>query len=336
MLNYSYDRKKTLVAFVVPTGIGASIGGFAGDASCFAREFTCNFNVIVNPNVVNAACFSGINESMLYTEGWTLSQFFKGNINLVPSKHNKIGVIFDKGISQGVLNIHLNTINAIKTVYGIDITGYEISEEPAAVEFFNMHSGISSGSVSNPETLVSAGRKLIEKGAKALAVVCKFEEPPEDNYKNGGDVDIVGGVEAVISHYLTRELLVPVVHAPAFENIDITKELVDPRAAAEYITPTFLPCLLIALDNAPLISCENREYYISRDDVSALIMPFDALGSSVVLDAVDRNIDVYAIKENKSVLNINKDVINKNGIIKEANTYKDCLRILKERFDEKK
>ena len=324
----SYDKDKPLIAFVVPTGIGASIGGYAGDASQYARLFAKDFNVIVNPNVVNAACFSGITNNMLYTEGWTLSQFVKGNIDLIPSEQNKIGVIFDKGISQGILNVHLNTINAVKTVYGIEIEAYEITEEPCEVKFFNTSSGISSGSVINNETLLKAGKKLLEKGVNVIAVVCKFDEPPEDNYKDGDDVDIVGGVEAVISHYLTRELQVPVVHAPAFENITITKDLVDAKAAAEYITPTFLPCLLIALKNAPLFSTKKVEQYINIKDLKALVMPYNSLGSSIVVDALEKNIKVIAIKENSSVLKISKDILNKSDII-ELDTYEDCYQYLR-------
>ncbi|MBQ4078352.1 DUF3326 domain-containing protein [bacterium] len=326
MLNY--DKNKPLIAFVVPTGIGASIGGYAGDASQYARLFTKDFNVIVNPNVVNAACFSGITDNMLYTEGWTLTQFVKGNINLIPAKQNKIGVIFDRGISQGILNVHLNTINAVKTVYGIGIECYEITDKPCEVKFFNTSSGISSGSVINNETLLKAGKKLLEKGVDVIAVVCKFDEPPEDNYKDGDDVDIVGGVEAVISHYLTRELQVPVVHAPAFENITITKDLVDAKAAAEYITPTFLPCLLIALKNAPLFSTKKVEQYINIKDLKALVMPYNSLGSSIVVDALEKNIKVIAVKENSSVLKISKDILNKSDII-ELDTYEDCYQYLR-------
>lgn len=333
MLNYNYDRNKPLIAMVVPTGIGASIGGYAGDASCAARMFAEEFNVIVNPNVVNAACFSGITENMLYTEGWTLSQFFKGNINLIPSRNNKIGIIFDKGISKGIINVHINTINAVKTVYGVDITGYEITEEPAVIEFYKTPSGISSGSVRNNQTLKEAGEKLIKKGANTIAVVCKFDEPPEDDYKNGNEVDVVGGVEAVISHYLTRELKVPVVHAPAFENITITTDLVDAKAAAEYITPTFLPCLLLGLKNAPLFSYEKVEQYISIDNLNALIMPYNSLGCSIVTDAIEKGIKVYAVKENKTILNIDKNSINKNDIIQEVDTYKECINMLKEKFN---
>ena len=325
----SYNKEKPLIAFVVPTGIGASIGGFAGDAYIVARNFAKDFNVIVNPNVVNAACFSGITDNMLYVEGWTLSQFMKGNLGLVPSSNNKVGVIFDKGISQGIINVHINTINAVKTVYGINVIGYEITDKPCEIEFYNTESGISSGSVLNNETLLEAGKKLLNRGAETIAVVCKFQEPPEDNYQDGEGVDIVGGVEAVISHYLTRELKVPVVHSPAFEDITISKEIVNPKVAAEYITPTFLPCILLGLSNAPLISYEKVEHYIGVESLKALIMPYNSLGASIVLDAISKNIKVYAVKENSSVLNITKNIINKDVII-EVNTYKECLKMLEE------
>ena len=123
-------------AFIVPTGIGASIGGFAGDASIWARKLAKHCRLIVNPNVVNAACFSGITENMLYVEGYSLDEFFKGKCKLQPSCENKVGIIFDKAIKPEVLNVHINTINAVKTVYGIDICGYEITQEDTGVEFF--------------------------------------------------------------------------------------------------------------------------------------------------------------------------------------------------------
>ncbi len=332
MLNY--DETKPLIAFVVPTGIGASIGGYAGDASLSAKMFTKDFNVIVNPNVVNAACFSGVTNGIIYTEGFVLNQLFKGNLGLIPSQNNKIGVIFDKSISQGVLNVHINTINAMKTVYGINVIDYVITDEEVKVEFFKLSSGNSSGCVVNNKTILDAGKKLSDKGVNAIAVVLKFDEPPEDNYKFGQGVDIIGGVEAVVSHYLTKELGIMCVHAPAFENIDIDKNIVDPRAAAEYITPTFLPCLLFALKNSPLFSYKNVEQYINVSHIKALIMPYNALGSSIVLDALEKNIRVFAIKENKSILNISKDIIKKNDIM-ELQTYEECINKLKDILYEK-
>ena len=192
-------------AFIVPTGIGASIGGFAGDASYWARRFAQKARLIVNPNVVNAACFSGITENMLYVEGYSLDEFFKGKLNLIPSNNNKIGVIFDKSIPQNVLNVHINTINAVKTVYGIDIAGIEITKENVGIEFFIDHSGISTGNVKNLSTIKDAGEKLIADGAEALAIVCRFPEEQGEDYANGLGVDPVGGVEAIISHYISKE-----------------------------------------------------------------------------------------------------------------------------------
>lgn len=315
-----------LGAFIVPTGIGASIGGFAGDASVWARKFSEFSSLIVNPNVVNAACFSGITENMLYVEGFSLDEFFRGNISLIPSKGNKVGVILDKGISQDVLNIHINTINAVKTVYGIDVI-YEITQEPVNVDFFVDESGISMGKVKNIENLVPTAKKLLNQGAEAIAVVCKFKDDNEnEEYENGIGVDPVGGVEAIISHYLSKELKVPVAHAPAFEDFSITTKIVNPKSSAEYITPTFLPCILIGLNQAPKISESSGSIEISHLDF--LVMPYNALGSIPVFEATKRGIKVFAVKENQSVLNITKDLLNIDGVI-EVETYEQCLGLVK-------
>ncbi|MDD3237765.1 MAG: DUF3326 domain-containing protein [Candidatus Gastranaerophilales bacterium] len=322
--------KNKLSLFIVPTGIGASIGGYAGDASPYAQKIAKTFPLIVNPNVVNAACFSGIRENMFYVEGWSIGQFMKGNLSLKPSTNNSIGIIFDKAISNGILNIHLNTIGAVKTVYSCNIMGYEITEEECGIEYFMTPAGVSSGRVQNNETMLKAAKKLIERGAQTIAVVCKFEEPPEDNYKFGNSPDIVGGIEAIISHYLTKELMIPVVHAPAFEEIDITTDLVDARASAEYITPTFLPCLLLGLQNAPLIFNGYNDSLLNCNDIRSIIVPHTAIGSSVVLDAIAKNIPILAVKENSTVLDINDCALDLQNAIIGVDRYKDCYNFLRE------
>lgn len=322
-------KEKNYSLFIVPTGIGAKIGGFAGDAGSFVRKIAKEFPLIVNPNVVNAACFSAITENMLYTEGYTITKFMKGNISLVPSENNKIGIIFDKAISQEVLNIHINTINAVKSVYGTDVIGWEISEEYADVNFYTTESGISTGSVKNTETLIKAGEKLLKRGANVLAVVCKFEEPEEDGYANGESVDVVGGAEAIISHCLTKELGVPVVHAPAFEDYAIKPDIVHPKAAAEYITPTFLPCLLLGLQNAPLIKQGLDENYITVNNVKTLIMPKNSLGSSIVTNAIKKGIIILAVEENSTILNVTAKNLGIADKIISVKDYEECLNFLR-------
>ena len=178
---------------------------------------------------------------MFYVEGYSLDEFFKGNLNLIPSRDNKIGIIFDKGIPQHILNVHINTMNAVKAVYGLDIPFFEITKESVGVEFNMEESGISTGSLTNPQTLLETAKSLLAKGAEALAIVCMFENPEDENpdYQNGIGVDPVGGVEAIISHFISKELKVPCAHSPAFDDLEITTELIDGKSASEYITPTF-------------------------------------------------------------------------------------------------
>ena len=313
---------KKLGAFIVPTGVGASIGGFAGDASRAARKISQKCELIVNPNVVNAACFSGITDNMLYVEGYSLDRFFKGEICLERSRNNKIGIIFDKAIKPEVLNVHINTMNAVEVVYGLNIIGYEITEEDVGVDFFVDNSGVSMGNVKNLLTLKNAAKKLIDKGAEAIAIVCRFPDEQGDDYANGVGVDPVGGVEAIISHYISKEFSIPCAHAPAFDDIAISTDIVDKRCSAEYITPTFLPCILVGLNQAPKLTKSG----ISINDLDFLIVPYNSIGGVPVLEASKKGIKVFAIKENQTVLDVTPmNFLNTCDII---NTYNELAEIL--------
>lgn len=308
-------------AFIVPTGIGASIGGFAGDASIWARRLAKKYKLIVNPNVVNAACFSGITENMLYVEGYSLDEFFRGKCYLKESK-NKIGVILDKSIPKDVFDIHINTINAVRTIYDIDIHAIETTEEEVGVEFFIDKSGASMGNINNLDTLKNSAEKLINKGCEAIAIVCHFPDEQGDDYAQGIGVDPVGGVEAIISHYISKEFKVPAAHAPAFSDYSISPKLVDPRCAAEYITPTFLPCILLGLNQAPKLSTSG----ISVNDIEFLVTPYNAIGGIPVLEMSKLGKKIYAIKENQTVLDVRPENFPiKCDIIE---TYEELLELL--------
>ena len=320
-----------LGAFIIPTGVGACIGGFAGDASPYARKLSEKCRLIVNPNVVNAGGFSGINDKMFYVEGFSLDEFFKGKIKLKPSVNNRIGVIFDRAIPEHIINVHINTINAVKAVYGIDIPFWEICSKNVGVNFKIDENGISNGSIENPETIINSGKSLLDKGCDALAIVCMFENPEIDNleYSSGAGVDPVGGVEAIISHLISKELRVPCAHSPAFDDLEVTTKIVDSKAASEYITPTFLPCILLGLNNAPLLSTRDG---IGIENLDFLIMPYNSLGSTPVFECVKREIPIYAVKENSTVLDVTAERLGLNGITqieKYDNLYvnlPDCTR----------
>ncbi len=320
---------KKLGALIVPTGVGASIGGYAGDASKTAREFAKKSYLIVNPNVVNAGCFSGITENMFYVEGYSLDSFFKGEINLLPSKNNKIGIIYDKSIPQDVLNIHINTQNAVQTVYGVDIAAYEITNEPVGVEFYLTDEGISVGGINNISTVEQACKKLLDKGCEAIGIVCLFDEAESinENYSEGSGVDPVGGIEAIISHDISMKFKIPCAHSPSFVDYRIYPDIVDPKSASEYITPTFLPCILLGLSQAPKIST-NLNAGINIADLDYLVMPYNCLGSTPVIEALERNIPIYAVKENSTILDVTKEKLFENSNILEVETYQDVLELI--------
>lgn len=337
-INMKKSKKREIISFVVPTGIGAKIGGFAGDASAYARKFAQYFDVIVNPNVVNAALFSGITQGMIYCEGFFLDKFFENKIKLKKRQNShKIGVIFDKAIKKDVLNVHINTIHAIKTVYDYDILPYIITKENVGLRFYKEENGGSFGDVLNPQTLIDAGLKLKKMNATELCVVCNFDDSnvvdnDSENYIMGEGVDIVGGVEAIISHYMSSKLELMTVHAPAFNDFEIEKRLVSPKSASEFVTLTYLPCLFFGLQYAPIIAEKNAKDAIGVKDLRALILPYNSLGSGLVLNALENNVKVIAIKENITVINASAKALGLDDEIIELETYDECLCYLKKQF----
>ena len=57
-------------------------------------------------------------------------------------------------------------------------------------------------------------------------------------------------------------------------------------------------------------------------------MPYNSLGSIPVFEALKRDIKVYAVRENVTLLNVTDKSINKKCGIKVVNTYKKCLELI--------
>ena len=317
---------KPVVALSIPTGIGADIGGYAGDFGYIAREFSKYFYCIVNPNAVNGGILSAINYDMAYLEGYLFDEFFKGNISITPKKPystNKIGVIFDCAIKENILNVHLNTLSALKMVQGIKITGIEYTKKPVGVEI-NIENRISSGTVQHPEEILNCANKLIKQGAEAIALVCYFGEDSEDeNYSNAQGIDPIGGVEAVLSHLITKEFKIPCAHAPAFCDIDISQKIEHPKVSSELISSTYLPCVIQGLSVAPKIY-QNDSGDIKNKNVKYLIVPYDAFGSPAVLSSYKAGVKLIAVK-NKTALDITPDKLDIKPY-KIFGDYKECLK----------
>lgn len=319
--------QKPIIAISIPTGIGASIGGYAGDFGYIARQFAKYFHVIINPNAVNGGILSAINYDMSYLEGYLFDEFFQGNISLTPKKPyetNKIGVIFDCEIPKNILNVHLNTISALKMVQGIDTIAIEYSKKPIGVEL-SVENGISAGHLKNPNALLDAASNLIKKGAQAIAVVCFFGQDCEDeNYSNANGIDPIGGIEAVISNLIAKEFNILAAHAPAFLDIDISQKIENPKVSSELISSTYLPCVMQGLSIAPKI---GQNELIDYHNVEYLIVPDDALGSRAVLSSFKNGVKIITVKNN-TALNVTSDKLKINEYA-HFESYEECLAQIK-------
>ena len=124
-------------------------------------------------------------------------------------------------------------------------------------------------------------------------------------YREGMGVDPIAGVEAVISHLISKFLKVPCAHAPALSQIAMNENL-DPRAASEEIGYTFLPSVLIGLSEAPdLIELteKNTNITLHPSQIESIVVPSGALGGEGVLAGIERGLNIIAVK-NENILNL--------------------------------
>jgi len=244
------------VVLIVPTGVGASIGGFAGDALPVARAIAqISDTLITHPNVLNGAQLYWPIPNALYVEGYALDKFAAGCWGLQPVHQNRIGLILDAGIEPDLQLRHLQAVDAARATLGLNITDCVLTDRPLQVELRISQSGASWGTIGNPDSLLRAAEKLIEQArVEAIAVVARFPDDEGslalENYRRGKGVDPLAGAEAVISHIVVRTFKIPCAHAPALSALPLDPHL-SPRSAAEEIGYTFLPCVLAGLGKAP-------------------------------------------------------------------------------------
>jgi hypothetical protein len=240
---------------VIPTGIGCRQGGFAGDGLPAARLLAAASGcLLTHPNVMNAASLYWSDRRIHYVEGWALDRFAAGELALAPRASQRVGVLLDAGIEPELLLRHRQVIDACRASLGLPIGPVLETDVALQVSLQLGESGSSWGTIARPDALLRAGERLVAAGATAIAVVARFPDDPESEalaaYRAGSGVDALAGAEAVISHLLVRHLGIPCAHAPALEPLPLDPDL-DPRAAAEELGHTFLPCVLVGLSRAP-------------------------------------------------------------------------------------
>ncbi|KAJ3694408.1 hypothetical protein LUZ60_009888 [Juncus effusus] len=323
--NAKFRRPYTTV-LIVPTGVGASIGGFAGDALPVARALSTVADcVISHPNVLNAAMLYWPIENTLYVEGFALDRFAEGNWGLRPVHQNKVGLVLDAGIEEELKLRHLQVADATRASLGLPVIEYIITDSPLKIEaWLDPKSGKSTGRVKNPDSLLRAVNNLLKySDVNAIAIVTRFPDEDDDsinfeNYRQGNGVDLLAGVEAIISHLIVKEFKIPAAHAPATSPFPPSKTL-NPKSAAEEIGYTFLPCVLAGLSKAPQYVMRENGLFgdtcIVANDVDSVVLPFNACGgdASLAFSKITRSNKplIITVEENKTVLD---DMPDKFGI----------------------
>ena len=305
------DTSAFNAVLVVPTGVGAEIGGHAGDATPVARLLAsvCD-TLITHPNVVNASDLNEMPCKGLYVEGSLLSRFLMGTIGLRPVRSNRVLVIIDAHPNERFARATVNAVNAARATYGLTCPRVVVLDPPLPVRGEYTQSGRAAGTVEDLERVfqvLDAHRG--EYDAVALSTLVDVDVPHENYFSSRGEiVNPWGGVEAMLTHAISTVYNVPSAHAPMMESVEVANidpGVVDPRMAAEVVSLTFLQSVLKGLHTAPRIGVSSAELSLpgtlTARDVSCLVIPDGCIGLPT-LAALEQGIPVIAVRENRSLM----------------------------------
>ncbi|MBW4580602.1 MAG: DUF3326 domain-containing protein [Tildeniella nuda ZEHNDER 1965/U140] len=336
-------KRPFTVVLIVPTGIGATIGGYAGDALPVARAIAQVADcLITHPNVLNGAQLYWNLPNALYVEGYGLDQFAAGHWGLRPVHQNRVGLVLDRGIEPELRLRHIQAADATRATLGLDLTEYVVTDAPLNVSLQTAASGATWGTIQNPDSLLRSAEALIQKaGATAIAVVARFPDDVDSaalqNYRHGQGVDPIAGAEAVISHLVVRTFQIPCAHAPALLPLPLDPH-VAPRSAAEELGYTFLPCVLVGLSRAPQFVTRSHPAFTPQqgdlwaNQVDAVVVPATACGGSAVMSlsqsstAERSSTRIIAVRDNQTTMQVSPDAL---GIAAtQVESYLEALGVL--------
>jgi len=285
------------VVLIVPTGIGAELGGHAGDANPVCKVFASIADkVITHPNVVNASDINEMPDNVLYVEGSQLDRFLRGECCLRQPLQNKILVV----VNAPVRSDTINAVSAARVTIGVNAEIIELNLPLRMVARFEDDKA--TGDIYGWQELV---RQVSPLEYDALAIHTPIEVSRDvalDYYRRGG-VNPWGGVEALASKLVATALNKPTAHAPLestssddAELYNIMTEVVDPRIAPEAISYCYLHCVLKGLNRAPRPSSSG----LSVNDIDAMVSPAGCFGPPHRA-CLEANIPVIMVIENKNV-----------------------------------
>ena len=300
------------VAFLVPTGIGAEIGGHAGDAAPTARLLaeTCD-TLILHPNVVNASDINEMPANSLYVEGSVITRLLMGTVGLAPVRTNRVLVILDGTGDELFVNAATNAVSAARASFGLVCAEVVLLDPPVEMTSEFTDVGTAAGRIEGLERVFAVLQEKREE-YDAVAISSKISVPKEFHQAYfdaaGKMVNPWGGVEAMLTHAISCRFNVASAHSPMFESKEIAGQdpgIVDPRMAAEAISQTFFECVLKGLHRSPRLVTDSAQLtaggVISASDISCLVIPDGCVGLPT-LAALEQGISVIAVRENRNLM----------------------------------
>ena len=296
--------KPFTAVLIIPTGIGAAIGGYAGDGMPIARAMSqvCD-RLITHPNVLNGAQLYWSQENIYYVEGYGLDRFCANDWGLQPVRQNKIGLLLDKAIEPELRLRHIQAADATRATLGLDIADYVITDAPLDVKLQTAPSGASWGTIGNPGSLLRGAEKINHR-SRSKRDRCSRSFSRRSRLSGFTRLPSWFGSRFSCrcrSYYFpshSTSFQIPAAHAPALAPIPVDPDL-SPRAAAEELGYTFLPCVLVGLSRAPqfVTKYEANPHLIWSSQIDAVVIPETACGGSSVLSLGNSNAVIITVKE---------------------------------------
>lgn len=320
------------VVLLVPTGIGAEIGGHAGDAGPVARLFAeLSDRLLLHPNVVNASDINELPSNAWYVEGSVLARLLAGTVGLLPSRLNRVLVVADAHPDPFFVHAVVNAASAARATYGLSCPEVVCLQRPVTLRSAYSPSGRAAGRIEDLNPLLDVlESRSGQYDAVALSSVVTVPIGYHQQYfdSDGSMVNPWGGIEAVLTHALSLLYDVPVAHSPMLESREVLNKdpgIVDPRMAAEAVSSVFLQCILKGLHRSPRIVRPTAGLYppnaFTASDVSCLVIPDGCLGIPTVA-ALQQGIPVVAVA-NRSLMSVDLDALpwRKGQLLRARNYY---------------
>ena len=316
MFRYRHRRTENTTSFntvlLVPTGIGAAIGGHAGDATPVARLLAsmCD-RLITHPNVVNASDINELPDNGLYVEGSVISRLLMGTAGLQPVRSNRVLVLINSHPDPLFPAMAVNAVNAARASYGLMCPKVIELDPPLIMRSQYTGSARAAGEVEGLGRVLDVldqHRGEYDAVAMSSVITVPFHYHGDYFGSDGSMVNPWGGVESMLTHTISSIYDVPSAHAPMLESqaaMEVDTGVVDPRLAAEAISLTFLQSVLKGLQRSPRIVTDPAEmgapHVLSVEDVSCLVIPDGCLGLPTAA-ALEQGIPVIAVRENENLM----------------------------------